>query len=894
MDAFGIRQALLVLLMFGLIGCKSTYEIAEPTKDSVHTSSTSVFKITYQDQPDALPSMILNGHQIEGHFTAAATEATANGNDFADFFVEGHNTFQVEPPTGPSVSFIYDTKGPAIIVLNAEKNGNFVTINGLAEDVMGVTSASVNGTPIAFNDDQTFSVDTPEEDIYTYQAEDTIGHSSTTRYSALGKEYDPTMTVRVTEGALDVAMVEISRALIGLDLNALIAGAMLYDDTWIGPLGETYGADGFVRTVDILGSEFGMEFTDGGNATIDGSVTNTRIEITLRLHNGFLPPTLIEIGAHVGPLDFTGNISLDVEDQAPTIALSDFDITIGAVAFDNTDVVTEAILSAITSGIANLYTGTIATSVENELNTAIPGMLAGVIQDSYMIRINDGVNDHDLAIALKLSEITTANSSLYASLAGGVIPSTSNPAIPQPLAGVLYTEDPLPESTLGEGQFAVSLNANMLNQTLASAHSVGLTQMNIVGEQVQFGIPRANDFGPEGTTQRILVNTIAPAAIQIHDIEGTAVATLSIYGLEIVSESKKEGSDEFSNDISVRVNAKVPVTLNISDENTLGILFPSTPEADINGIRIGNGDWLSDSVNALAEQLVDQALANVFQQIAKPISLIELPSFACMALEVHDITAVGEEKSHLNVAGSLTKVSDECDIEIVDPPKVAYGRGVGIPLSCASDEDYDAGLCYTQCAEDYNGVGPVCWREEASYGRGVGTIPTGCGSGRELDAGLCYPVCQSGYNGVGPVCWSNQALSYGRGAGTIPINIWTGECASGYENDAGLCYPICNSGYTGVGPVCWLDLASYGRGVGSVPNDCGSGNELDAGLCYPVCSSGYHGVGPVCWTSDALSYGRGVGVPIHTCHNGMEQDAGLCYEQCEPGYNGIGPVCWPE
>ncbi|MCG8668111.1 MAG: hypothetical protein MI867_01760, partial [Pseudomonadales bacterium] len=891
MDASSIRQVLLVLLMFGLVGCKNTYDIAEPAKDSVHTSPPT-FKITYQEEPDALPPMTLNGHAIEAFFTAGTTEATANSNDFADFFVEGYNTFQVEPPTGPSTNFIYDTEGPAIIVLDAEISGNTATINGLADDVMGVTAATVNDIAITFNEDQRFTVDVPEAEIYTYEATDTLGHTSTTHYAALGNEYDPSMTVRVTTEALDVAMVEIARALNELDLNPLVANYMLYDDTWLGLFGETYGGDGFVRTVDILGSEFSMNFTDGGNANIEGTITNSRVEITLRLHNGFLPPTLINIGANVGPLDFSGDIELGVEDQSPTVELSNFDISVGNVAIDNTDVVTQAILSAIISGIANMHTGTIANGVENELNTAIPEMLAGIIQDSYMIRINDGVNNHDLAIAIKLSDLTTSDSSLYASLAGGVIPSTPNPEIPQPLAGTLYTEDPLPEANLNGGQFAISLNANLLNQTLASAHSVGLTQMNIVGDQIQFGLPRAADLGPEGASQRILVNIIAPAVIQIDNINDSAAATLSVYGLEIVSESKQEGDLEFSHDVSVRVNAKVPVSIDASTSASLGIVFPASPEADIMGIKIGEGDWLSDSINALAEQLVDQALANVMEQIAAPITHIELPSFACMALEVNGITAVGGESSHLNVAGSLIKISDECDIENPEPPKVAYGRGVGIPMSCASDQEYDAGLCYTQCAENYNGVGPVCWREEASYGRGVGTVPTGCGAGRELDAGLCYPVCRSGYHGVGPVCWSNQPLSYGRGAGTIPSNIWTGECPAGKENDAGLCYPYCNSGYTGVGPVCWLDQASYGRGVGTVPNDCGNGRELDAGLCYPVCNQGYHGVGPVCWTNDALSYGRGVGVPIHTCHDGMEQDAGLCYPVCNQGYHGVGPVCW--
>ena len=42
--------------------------------------------------------------------------------------------------------------------------------------------------------------------------------------------------------------------------------------------------------------------------------------------------------------------------------------------------------------------------------------------------------------------------------------------------------------------------------------------------------------------------------------------------------------------------------------------------------------------------------------------------------------------------------------------KGSYGNGVGVGLSCASDQEYDAGLCYTPCSSG-DGIGPVCWAE---------------------------------------------------------------------------------------------------------------------------------------------------------------------------------------
>ena len=244
---------------------------------------------------------------------------------------------------------------------------------------------------------------------------------------------------------------------------------------------------------------------------------------------------------------------------------------------------------------------------------------------------------------------------------------------------------------------------------------------------------------------------------------------------------------------------------------------------------------------------------------------------------------------------------------------LSYPRGAGTPLTCAANEEYDAGLCYPPCEAGFFGVGPVCWEicpdeytddgatcrkdahiiGKASYGRSVGTVPSDvlaatCDGNQELDAGLCYESCQSGYTGVGPVCWEMS-------------------CPEGYADDGATCRKDAHI----------IGKDSYGRGVGTIPPEfsagsCGANEELDAGLCYQTCDEGYTGVGPVCWESSCPegytddgatcrldvhifgkeSYGRGVGVPIHTCTAGMEEDAGLCYTPCEDGYSGVGPVCW--
>lgn len=241
-------------------------------------------------------------------------------------------------------------------------------------------------------------------------------------------------------------------------------------------------------------------------------------------------------------------------------------------------------------------------------------------------------------------------------------------------------------------------------------------------------------------------------------------------------------------------------------------------------------------------------------------------------------------------AAELTALYDGRDESCTtweEPEPLAYGRGVGSPMVCAATEDYQAGLCYPKCSSGYSGVGPVCWKScpagfaddgafcrKASYGRGVGT-PLTCASNEQQGGALCYPRCRSGYSGVGPVCWQGCRSgysdhgatcyknlfdwyfkdSYGRGAGK-PLH----TCPSGKQKDGALCYPTCRQGYQGVGPVCWGG-----------------------------CPSGFSDIGVSCAKP---SYGRGVGLPVHNCPAAMEKDAGLCYQPCDAGYTGVGPVCW--
>lgn len=257
-------------------------------------------------------------------------------------------------------------------------------------------------------------------------------------------------------------------------------------------------------------------------------------------------------------------------------------------------------------------------------------------------------------------------------------------------------------------------------------------------------------------------------------------------------------------------------------------------------------------------------------------------------------------------------------------------RGVGIiPIGCnPALPDHQAGLCYKTCANDYKGVGPVCWTsQKLSIPRGAGIVPSGCPASHPLfEAGLCYKSCAPGWKAAGTICYQKcpagyrddglycGKTTYGRGAGYV---IWDKKkcernplATQGCEKKGALWYPRCKpgfqmttvnfcqtkgcpAGFSDIGVSC--KMPSQGRGVGVVRNVCAAGvPDLDGGLCYKNCPQDYNGVGPVCWTQKPVSQPRGVGLVPDQCPSSHPNfDAGLCYRNCpNPAYAGVGPVCW--
>lgn len=187
-------------------------------------------------------------------------------------------------------------------------------------------------------------------------------------------------------------------------------------------------------------------------------------------------------------------------------------------------------------------------------------------------------------------------------------------------------------------------------------------------------------------------------------------------------------------------------------------------------------------------------------------------------------------------------------------------------------EDIEASPLVTRVLREvFRTYAPYCWRR--SYGRGVGRPLHTCPEHSPEQGGLlCYPNCRDGYNGVGPVCWEKCDNLTAFGFACIDLRKSVRSCP--WYDTCGVFKRSCSncpSNYTNFGCLCahFHMRHSYGRGVGSSMT-CSQSYEHDGGLCYEKCQSKYNGVGPVCWqycpSSQPYPCLAGCSVTKQDCH----------------------------
>ena len=902
-----MRYYLLLILCCLASACKTDYVIEQPLAESVHTSPPPQLKITYPQAPAQFPLVSLNGFDIREFFIPGDTEAVASGADVRVYLKQGINNMQVAPPAGPRIRFTYDTEGPEIMVLESQVDA-LASINGIAIDEMGLETLTVNSVVANLPGMNSFNVSLPAEPVYEYIATDSLGHSRTSYYSALGSLYTPAMTVAVSQQVLDAASSQLLNVLSDFDINGVLAGTVLFDATWSGPSGEVYGPEVVLQAIDLTADSAGIDLHNGAGGLIH-SASDAQTRIMFRVHNGFLPPLELEADTTIGPVTMNADLGLSVVDQVLDVNIDNFAFAMGEVNSTGIPAPFDAWVNDAFTALSSVVSGFLSPQLAFIFEQAVPLMLETAIKNSYTMNIPDYYTTHNLAMSLQLDSVATTEEALLANLAGGSIPEQPDPLVTQPSAGVIYKPDPLPGARLDGGQFGFSLNINTMNQVYASAYSAGLNHLNLVDGQVQLGLPRDDDFGGAQVTERTIVNPVAAPQVHVTGSDTSAALRFFNYGLEIISQTRSEGG-EYQDDLGVKLTTDTAIAVGLNEDNSLDISFPYAPQYRIEAVKEGAGPWQSGAITDTANRWIEGVIGLVLHQLVEPLISIQMPSFQCVNFRVTNISAVGGENSHLNFAGGITTNEELCgDPEQQDLATLAYGRGSAQEPVCAGDQDVENGLCYPACEDGYVGQGSTCYPVQESAGSllvatmpgfssedpipaPAGVKPNGCQPGQELQNGLCYERCGDGYVGVGASCIAQRDPAYSR-AGLPPANVFAGDCGPGQEKIDGLCYQPCASGYSGSGAMCRLELASYERDKGLVPSICEPGQIRRGKRCFDPCPEGQVRAGDRCIATGGKPLDRGAGSVPDQCASGYEFSEGRCYRACREGFAGRGPVCVP-
>ncbi|MDX1693605.1 MAG: hypothetical protein R3208_07555 [Ketobacteraceae bacterium] len=887
--------------------CKTDYTIQSPAEGSVHTSEPEFLTIGYQKQPSSLPAVTLNGFDIRELFVLSDAQASAPGAAVGPYLKQGINRFHVAPPAGPRITFIYDTEGPEIIVLNSRVD-SLAVIEGLGIDEMGLTSLSVNALSADILGLNGFSVSVPSDQVYTYVATDSLGHTRTSHYAPLGTLHEPAMTVAVSQEVIDTASGELMLALSDFDLNGLLAGTTLLDGTWTGASGEVYGPEILLQAVDLTADSAGIDLENGNGGLIHSS-SRLVSQILFRIHSGFLPPLELVANTQVGPITMDADLQLAVSNQTLDVEISDFIFAMGEVSSSDVPAPFNAWVEDAFGALTAIIGGALSPQLEFLFEQAVPLMLETAIKNSYTINIPDYYTTHNLAMSLQLGDVYTTETALIASLAGGSIPVEPDAGVSQPTAGVVFKPDPLPGANLGGGQFGFSLNTNTLNQVYASAYSAGLNHMNFVDGEVQLGLPRDDDFGGDGVTKRMLVNPVAPPQVHVSDINGAAALRYLNYGLEVISQTR-QADGSFADTLGVRLTTDTAFAIGLQEDSSIDLFFPYAPQYRIEATKVADGDWVYGEAADNANAFIESVIGLVLQQLTEPLANISLPSFQCVSFAVTDISAVGGDRSHLNFAGGISLNTEICGQPAgTDLNNLSYARGAGVEPACGTDREADDGLCYESCGENYVGEGDTCYASpqadiagetlliasltgEGTMPAPVGGKPDKCHPRKVSENGLCYDLCDEGYRGVGNRCVARQKPVYSR-AGLPPADVFSGRCPAGQEKQGGLCYTPCEPGYEGDGALCHLKTATYERGPGAIPSGCESGQVKIGQRCFDPCPTGQVRAGNRCVVVGNESFNRGPGQRPDQCAVGFELIDDRCYRECREGFVGQGAVCVP-
>jgi len=650
-----IYVLMLAIFVAGCNPSKTTYTIVTPANNSVLTEVPDTFVVRYSAKPSTA-ELKLNGVAVQRYFTFGDTEATASGADLAGYVVQGRNTFSADAKNlGPTVTFTLDTAGPKVVVTSVSLTEP-KTVGGFATDISGVTRLSLNGVTVTDIDPSTgeFSAVVSTSSVYTFEAEDTLGHVSTTRVAPEGTKFNPLITAALNQSTVQAVGPVITKAMSETDLGPLLAEVNpVLNVSSSGLFGEKYGMTVDVQkivmgTVDL--SKFEILPTNNGDLAFEVNIYDLSADLKVKVLNGLLPSYDIYGTFSATHAMFSATIRLNAQNGKVVVTLPElaFDLDGAAINIKGVPSFLTSWITPLLDSMVDIFKGPLADFAAAIVSDLLADQLNEMIVNTN-IRIDPTAvagDEIEMGLETKVETIKTVDTNLVIGLSGGMSAISGDEGV-APALGSDYDTGLVPDPALDQGNVTAVVSSNLLNQAMLVAYKVGLIHGWIFDKVHHFGTKTDDTVGKNNSTRiRFAPNT--PPAFHIAGND-TVVATIELNEFDVFLD--KKSATGWEQQFAARLDIGISVEMGVDEKNHMTIGMVGTPTFNIVDIQAPfavDEAKLNEAINAVMPLLAPA--------LAQSVAVIEFPTFMGLQLLPQKISAVGPTNEHFSFSAELGAV----------------------------------------------------------------------------------------------------------------------------------------------------------------------------------------------------------------------------------------------
>ncbi|MCG8316957.1 MAG: hypothetical protein MI976_27385 [Pseudomonadales bacterium] len=650
------KLLLLVLTVVGLAACKQA-NIVAPTNGAVAPDKPTTFEITYDAGIPADLAIQLNTADVTDVFTITDTGATATGAALADFVYSGRNFFRLTAYNKTSqVIFHYDTTGPTIHITDADKTG--ATVSGYLVDVGGIASLTLDGAPVAINEDNSFTTSYTNMAFNQFVATDNFGHENTVDY-ARGDNVFNGLTARLNQGGFDFLVRVLEEELSETDFKDIITGIDPIDFLGLRITITDFDYDDLNIDLDVLDNERIHAGLDN-----DNFVFGINIRGTIPIINSWLN---VNGTMSIDELLISTDLLLDIVD-------SDLDVSLSNTTLNHTDPYFNLFSSAetffddIVSGMINIFLPLFENLFIGALEQIIVPIVSDFIKDIpitlQLVTLDDG---ETLNIRALPSFLDSKDNGVTVDLGTRIWAPEPPAGIPGAI-GSLYQpgETPTIGNTTPDGEafhFGAGISSNVINQALFAAHEAGVTTMAI-----------SPGFYPNATPEGISVYAAESVGISDADQLGMRIEPVSPPFVKFMEPSSGDGAagvlgwydasfafdlykpewGEYRTLFGATFDLEVPFHIDATEDGFLSITIEQLPTIKIT--KTDNTGMILIPPSFINNTL-DYFMPAVMPRLAQKLKAVPLPRIYRHTLFMNDFWISGSQGNNLVLAGSLIPIS---------------------------------------------------------------------------------------------------------------------------------------------------------------------------------------------------------------------------------------------